>query len=125
MAFARVIDAILSRSRFTVLGSGEQSRDFTYVGDAVAATVVAEERAATGAVYNVGGGNEATLLQVIAVLERLCSRKLDVRFEPVAAGDVARTAADTRRIRAELGWRPETTLEQGLAAQVEYAAAPV
>ena len=76
------------------------------------------ERAPAGAVYNVGGGREASLRDAIEALERLAGRRVDARDEPDAAGDVRRTAADTRLIRAELGWAPATSLDQGLAARL-------
>ena len=78
-----------------------------------------------GAVYNVGGGTEASLLEVIELCERLTGRRAEVERGPVAAGDVRRTAADTRRIRAELGWAPATSLEAGLEAQLAWAVATV
>jgi nucleoside-diphosphate-sugar epimerase len=73
-------------------------------------------------VYNVGGGAETTLADVIATCERLSGKSLDVRRGAAAAGDVRRTAADTRRIRSELGWSPQTDLDQGLEAQLAAAA---
>ena len=103
---------------FSLTGTGKQSRDFTFVGDAVAATLAAMKDAPSGAVYNVGGGTEATLLEVIALCEELSGRRLKVRRRPEAAGDVLRTAADTSRIREELGWAPRTSLAEGLEAQL-------
>src|SRR5207249_593474 len=84
-----------------------QSRSFTYVSDAVAATIAAMERAPAGAIYNVGGGEEATMREAIATLERISGRRLDLRAGPPAAGDVRRTSADVSRIRADLGWAPK------------------
>ena len=78
------------------------------------------ELAPAGAVYNVGGGEEASLADVIALAERVTDRKLALRVRPHAAGDVARTGADIRRIRADLGWQPSTPLEEGLSAQWEW-----
>jgi nucleoside-diphosphate-sugar epimerase len=118
MAFARIISALLSEKPFHVFGSGEQSRDFTYVDDAVDATVAAMESPRSGTTYNVGGGGETTLRDVIALVERLAGNRLDVHYEPAAAGDVRRTAADTSRIRSELGWVAQVPLERGLAAQL-------
>ena len=118
MAFARIISALLSETPFPVYGTGDQSRDFTYVGDAAEATVAALENGHAGTTYNVGGGSETTLREVIALVERLAGRRLAVRYEPPAVGDVRRTAADTTRIRSELGWRPQTSLTEGLAAQI-------
>src|SRR5215210_2960792 len=123
MAFTRIVTALVEGAEFPMFGTGEQSRDVTYVGDAVAATVASMDRAPAGAAYNVGGGTEASLLDAIEICERLAGRPLSVTREPVAAGDVRRTAADTTRIRSELGWRPQTALGQGLEAQLEWAAA--
>jgi nucleoside-diphosphate-sugar epimerase len=121
MAFARVISALLEGKSFRVYGTGEQSRDFTYVDDAVAATIGAMEGGPAGIVYNVGGGSETTLRDAIALCERLAERRLEVLYEATARGDVRRTAADTSRIRSELGWVPQVSLEEGVAAQLAAA----
>ena len=118
MAFSRIASALAQRMPFSLTGTGKQSRDFTFVGDAVAATLAAMKDAPSGTVYNVGGGTEATLLEVIALCEELSGRRLKVRRRPEAAGDVLRTAADTSRIREELGWAPRTSLAEGLEAQL-------
>jgi UDP-glucuronate 4-epimerase len=121
MAFPRIVDALLDGTPFSLYGDGEQSRSFTYVGDVVAATVTAMERAEPGAVLNVGGGEEATMNETIALLESIAGRPLDVRREEAVAGDQRRTKADTTRIREALGWEPRTALAQGLRAQWEWA----
>jgi nucleoside-diphosphate-sugar epimerase len=125
MAFMRMAEALLAGAGFEVYGDGGQSREFTYVADAVAASLAAFERGRTGAVYNVSGGAEATLAEAIATLERVAGGRLDVRRLPAAAGDVRRTAGDTSRIRADTGWAPRVGLEEGLAAQWSWAAARV
>jgi nucleoside-diphosphate-sugar epimerase len=123
MAFARIISALLNGNPFSVYGTGEQSRDFTFVDDAVEATIAAMERGPRAIVYNVGGGSETTLNGAIALCETLAETRLDVVNEPVARGDVRRTGADTTLIRSQLGWRPKTSLAEGLAAQVAAARA--
>jgi UDP-glucuronate 4-epimerase len=123
MAFSRIITALVSGSEFEVYGDGSQSRDFTFVEDAVAATIAAMRDAPAGATYNVGGGSEATLRDVIALVEELAGRSLNVRYGERAAGDVTRTLADTSRIRSELGWAPATDLPAGLAAQLDAVGA--
>lgn len=125
MAFARMLGALASGGEFELYGDGSASRGFTYVADAVAATIAAMERAPAGAVYNVGGGAEATMADAIAVAEAVAGRTLSARRRPGAAGDVRRTAADTSRIHAELGWRARVPLEDGLRAQWEWVAARV
>jgi UDP-glucuronate 4-epimerase len=121
MAFAGVVGALAEGRPFTVFGDGEQSRSFTYVGDVVRASVAAMERAPTGALYNVGGGEEATLNRALQLLERVAGRPLAIERTPAVPGDQRRTKADTTRIRDELGWEPEVPLEQGLSAQWEWA----
>jgi UDP-glucuronate 4-epimerase len=119
MAFARIVDALVTGGTFFVLGAGEQSRDFTYVSDAVTATLAAFDRGQSDVTYNVGGGSEATLLQAIRLLEQRAGRTLDVRFTAAAAGDVRRTAADTTRLREATGWSPAVALDDGLDAQLD------
>lgn len=123
MAFTRIAKALASGDRFTVMGTGEQSRDFTYVGDAVAATLLSMESGTAGAVYNVGGGQEASLREIIELGERLSGRTLNVVNEPAAAGDVTRTAANTGRIRSDTGWEPKVALEEGFRSQLAWAGA--
>jgi len=121
MAFTRIVTALAERRPFELYGDGSVSRGFTYVADAVRATAIAMEHAPAGAVYNVGGGTEASVREAIALCERIAGRPLEVRRLPVAAGDPRRTAADTSRIRAQLGWEPRVALEAGLKAQWEWA----
>jgi nucleoside-diphosphate-sugar epimerase len=121
MAFRRLVDALATGGSFPLYGDGSFSRSFTYVADVVAATQLAMERAPRGAVYNVGGGEEATMTEAIALLEELSGRTLAVERAPAAAGDMRRTAADTGRITGELGWAPRTSLRDGLRAQWEWA----
>ncbi|HEX6788975.1 MAG TPA: NAD-dependent epimerase/dehydratase family protein [Gaiellaceae bacterium] len=125
MAFRRVCDALLSGDTFEVYGGGGQSRSFTYVADAVDATISAMERAPGGSLFNVGGGEEATMLDAIALLEQASGRSLDVRHVDAARGDVSRTKADDSRISAALGWSPTTSLADGLSAMWSWASARV
>jgi UDP-glucuronate 4-epimerase len=125
MFLRRVCEALLAGSAFEIYGSGGQSRSFTDVSDAVAATIAAMERAPAGAIYNVGGGEEASVLEAIALLERVSGGSLDVRHVGEAKGDVRRTKADVSRIGRELGWRPQTTLADGLARMWSWASARV
>jgi UDP-glucuronate 4-epimerase len=121
----RIVDALARGAAFELYGDGLQSRSFTYVADGVEATIAAMERAPAGALYNVGGGAEATMREAIAMLERLSGRTLELVEQPAAAGDVRRTSADTRRIEQDLGWRATTALEDGLRAQWEWASVRV
>ncbi|HEY5057742.1 MAG TPA: NAD-dependent epimerase/dehydratase family protein [Gaiellaceae bacterium] len=125
MFFRRVCDALLAGTPFEIYGSGEQSRSFTEVGDAVAATIAAMEGGPAGAVYNVGGGDEASMLEAIARLEQVSGRTLEVRHTGVATGDVGRTQADVARIREALGWEPRISLPDGLTRMWSWASGRV
>ena len=123
MAFTRIAFSLAEGRPWDLFGDGGQSRSFTYVHDVVEATVSAMEGGS--GTYNVGGGTEVTMSAVIAAFEGLAGRSLDVRRHPAVPGDQRRTKADTTRIREAYAWQPSTSLEDGLRAQWEWAAARV
>jgi nucleoside-diphosphate-sugar epimerase len=125
MALARIVAALARGSTFELYGDGLQSRSFTFVADGIEATIASMERAPRGTVYNVGGGEEATMRDAIATLERVSGRTLDLVERRAAAGDVRRTSADVTRIERDLGWHATTSLQDGLQAQWEWASARV
>ena len=125
MAFASFIRAVLSGRPLPVLGDGHQTREFTLVTDAVAATIAAAELG-TEPSYNVSGGTTSTLLEAIAQIERLTGRSALISFSPSAQGDAYTTSADLTAARRDLGYGPEVSLHDGLALQIRAAmAAPV
>jgi nucleoside-diphosphate-sugar epimerase len=123
MAFAKLMHAAVAQEVFTVLGDATQSRDFTYVGDAVAATIGAMLYGRPGAVYNVGGGAETTLNDIIALVGELADDPVHIERTRWVAGDVRRTASDTSLIRSDVGWRPTTSVREGLEAQLAWSRA--
>jgi UDP-glucuronate 4-epimerase len=122
MAFTKMVFRLAEGRPFELFGDGTQSRSFTYVDDAVEATIAAMEQGGSGSTFNVGGGTEVSMLDAIETLGRIAGRGLEVVRFPRREGDAARTAADTTRIRAALGWEPTTAFEEGLAAQWRWAA---
>jgi nucleoside-diphosphate-sugar epimerase len=120
MAFASFIRSVLSGRPLRVLGDGNQTREFTYVTDAVAGTIAAAELG-TEPVYNIGGGTTSTLLDAIAQIERLTERSALISFSPTARGDAYRTCADLTAARRDLGYEPEMSLRNGLALQIQAA----
>jgi nucleoside-diphosphate-sugar epimerase len=122
MAFARMVACLAESRAFELFGDGSQSRSFTYVDDAVDATIAAMERGTPGSTFNVGGGSEVTMLQAIEALGAIAGRRLEIVRSARREGDAIRTAADTSRVRAETGWEPMTSFEDGLAAQWRWAA---
>ena len=120
MGFHRFIRAALTGGAITLFGDGQQTRDFTYVGDAVAATMAAGDRGTPGAVYNIGGGNRVSIAEVLDLIGQLTGRPLDIRRQSSEKGDMRDTFADTTRARTDLGFSPAHTLQSGLAAEVEW-----
>ena len=125
MFFWRVCEVLAAGGRLEIYGTGEQSRSFTEVADVVSATVAAMDRAPAGALYTVGGGDEASLLEAIALLERVSGRTLDVAHVDRARGDVRRTKADVTSIYDALRWEPQVALADGLARMWAWASARV
>jgi nucleoside-diphosphate-sugar epimerase len=123
MAFAAVFDSLATNRPFRLYGNGRQTRDFTFVGDVVDATLAAMTRAPAGQVYNVGGGSEISLLDALNLCERVAGRRLDLVHDGAGTGDARRTLADYGRAEAELGWLPTTSLEAGLRAQAASSGA--
>jgi nucleoside-diphosphate-sugar epimerase len=120
MAFNRFITAALAGQPITIYGDGSQTRDFTYVTDAVAATIAAGEHGVPGRAYNVGGGSRVSVQQVLDLLERLAGHPLKIAREGAQKGDVRDTFADTSLARADLGFAPKVSLEQGLEAEYRW-----
>lgn len=120
MAFHRFIRGVLSGEPCTIFGDGEQTRDFTFVDDVVAACLGALEHGAPGAVYNIGGGSRVTLKEVIAIIERHAGRKGEWIFGATEKGDPRHTGADTSLARAEIEYAPKVPLEEGLRREVEW-----
>lgn len=120
MAIRRLCEALCGGAPFPLYGGGGQSRDFTYVDDAVEATVRVGAARRPGPLYNVGGGEESSLKGVIGRLEELAGRPVPVEPHESVVGDVRRTAADTTRARRDLGWAPRVGLVDGLARELHW-----
>lgn len=114
MAIQRFLTAARDDTPITLFGDGEQTRDFTYVGDTVEALVRAAERGAAGGVYNVGGGSTVTVNQLIETIEEVTGSSLTVNRTDVQRGDVRDTCADTTAARADLDFVPSVPLREGV-----------
>ncbi len=121
MAFNRFIRAILAGEELTIYGSGEQTRDFTYIDDIVSANLAAAfTEGVEGQVYNIGGGTRISVNGVLELLRQISGQAVQVRYAAVQAGDPAHTYADTTRARQDLAFKPETSLETGLAKMMRW-----
>jgi UDP-glucose 4-epimerase len=122
MGFHRFLRATLEGEPITVYGDGEQTRDFTYVHDVVDANVAAAERGVAGRVYNIGGGSRVSINHVLELVARVAGRKPSISVDPAQKGDMRHTYADTSLARADLGFMPKVSLEEGLAAEHAWLA---
>ncbi|MBL8135326.1 MAG: GDP-mannose 4,6-dehydratase [Acidobacteria bacterium] len=120
MGFHRFFSAVLAGRPVVQYGDGLQTRDFTFVADAARATADAGQRGVPGRVYNIGGGSRVTLLEVFDLIGKVSGRPVIIDHQPPQKGDMRDTYADTTLARADLGFAPSVTLEQGLTAMHEW-----
>ena len=120
MAFHKFLRATALGEPITVYGDGEQTRDYTFVHDAVSATIAAATRGVPPRVYNIGGGSRVTVHQVLDMIGRVSGRRPLVTVVAEQKGDMRHTYADTSLARTDLGFVPAVGLEEGLAAQYEW-----
>lgn len=116
MGFHRFFTAVRAGRPVIQFGDGLQTRDFTFVADAVAATASAAVRGVPGRVYNIGGGSRVSVREVFDLIGRVTGRAVRIDPHPPQKGDMRDTYADTSRARADLGFLPSVTLEEGLQA---------
>ncbi len=118
---ARFCTAFLEKTQPLVFGDGEQSRDFTFVENAVAANLLAcEAPSASGKVFNIGTGTRITLNQTLALLANLTGNKQETKYEPPRDGDIRDSQADITQARELLNYEPLVTFEEGLRRTVEW-----
>ena len=120
MAFARFMQALVDRESIEVFGDGEQSREFTYVSDAVEGTIKATTADVTGQVFNLGGGSRVTINRVLATLEDISGIKVQKQMLPAVPGEPKHTGASINLARERLGWEPRVSLREGLTKQWQW-----
>ena len=124
MAFPRILKALHTGREFTLLGDGSQERDFTFVGDVVTANMLAAQNGRAGSIYNIGGGRPVKLAYTMELLEKYSGHPAKIKRMPRADGDPARTAADLSAAKKDLGYAPQTPLEEALRLEAEWFAGP-
>ena len=120
MAFHKFMRAIYTGNAIRIYGDGEQTRDFTFVSDAVEANILAMKRGEPGSVFNIGGGSRVTVNQCLGLLQGITGRELRIAYESTQYGDVRHTWADTTAAQTVLRFQPTVALEQGLRAEAEW-----
>jgi nucleoside-diphosphate-sugar epimerase len=120
MAFDRFMGALVDGDEIEIYGDGEQTREFTYVSDAVDGTVKAASADVVGQVINLGGGSRVSVNRVLDTLEGISGKTIRRRHLPAAPGDPRHTGASINVAREKLGWEPRVSLREGLALQWEW-----
>lgn len=120
----RFITSMLEDKRPPIFGTGKQSRDFTFVSNVVQANILAAQKAGLprvkGNVFNVAGGRDYTVLELVAILNKIMRKDIAADFLPKRAGDVYKTRADLSRAKRVLGFHPEIDFCKGLKITVDY-----
>jgi UDP-glucose 4-epimerase len=120
MGFHKFLSAAIEGRPITRYGDGEQTRDFTFVADAVEATRAAGLHGVPGEVYNVGGGSRVSVNEVFDLVGHVTGRPVQLELLPPQMGDMRDTYADTTRARETLGFQPSVTLADGLHAEYQW-----
>jgi nucleoside-diphosphate-sugar epimerase len=122
MAFRRFLTAAYTDKPIVVYGDGEQTRDFTHVDDAVRANLLAMRAPVRAEAINIGGGRRVALNEVLELVGRSTGRRLRIERAPAQPGDARHTGADGTRAEVLLGYRPDASLEDGLAGEAAWVA---
>lgn len=120
MAFNKFISRTIKGDEIEIFGDGSQTRDFTYVDDIVDAFLLTAEKGKPGKIYNIGGGNRISLVDLLKLLEEVIGNKLKLKFVPVQKGEMMHTMADYSEAENDLGYSPKFALRQGLKNEYEW-----
>ena len=120
MGYYLICKSILEGKEFTVFGDGTQSRSNTFVSDVVDATIIASMSPAANEIYNIGGNEEVSLLEVISIIENVVGKRAIFRYEPARPGDQLRTVANIEKAEKNLNWSPKVSLREGLERQINW-----
>ncbi|NES02116.1 MAG: NAD-dependent epimerase/dehydratase family protein [Okeania sp. SIO2F4] len=121
MAFHKFFKWILQDEPISIYGDGQQTRDFTFVSDAIAANLAAGTvPEAVGEVFNIGGGSRVVLAEVINMMEEIVGRPIKKNFVEKARGDARHTSADVSKAQKILGYQPQVSLKEGLQREWEW-----
>jgi len=114
MAFHKFFKSTSENKPITVFGTGEQTRDFTYIDDIVNAIFACTAHSQAGETYNLGGGNRKMLKELFPLFEEICEKKISIQWEEKQKGDVPHTLADIQKAKKDLGFDPKTPIAEGL-----------
>jgi len=114
MAFHKFFKAISEGKPISIFGDGRQTRDFTYIDDVVQAITASLDKGQVGEIYNIGGGNRRPLENILPLLEDICQKRVEIKWEEHQKGDVPHTYAKIKKAKRDLGFSPAVDLNDGL-----------
>ncbi len=120
MAFHKFITAVMRGDQIDIYGTGEQTRDFTYIDDAVEANLQAFNSGKPGEVYNIGGGSRIELLEAVRLIEEIVGKKANLVHTNAQRGDAKHTFSDISKANADFGYNPQVDIKQGLLNHYEW-----
>jgi UDP-glucose 4-epimerase len=120
MAFHRFVRAILDGGEIEIYGNGEQTRDFTFISDAVSGNMLAMKSNAQGEIFNIGGGSRVSVNEVLDIIQNIAGKTAKIVYRDVQKGDVRHTLADTNKVKKHLGYIPEVDLKTGLEEEWKW-----
>jgi UDP-glucose 4-epimerase len=120
MAIHKFVKAILNDEKITVYGDGTQTRDFTYVVDAVEANILAARGNVVGEVFNIGGGSRISMNELIKLMEVMVDKRANIKYIEKQKGDVRDTWADVSKAKEILHWVPKVNINNGFKRFIEW-----
>lgn len=120
MAFHKFITAMINGDKIEVYGTGEQTRDFTFIDDVVQANIQAFRNARAGEVYNIGGGSRIKLIDTIRIIEEITGREANLVYTEPQRGDAKHTFSDVTKAKADFDYSPQVDVKSGLEKHYEW-----
>ncbi|PPT10493.1 UDP-glucose 4-epimerase [Geitlerinema sp. FC II] len=121
MAFHKFLKAVLKEEAISVYGDGQQTRDFTFIEDAIAANLAAASAPeAVGEVFNIGGGSRVSLKQTIETIEKIVGKPIRIDYQESSKGDARHTSADVSKAQKLIGYAPKVSIEEGLRREWDW-----
>jgi UDP-glucose 4-epimerase len=120
MAIHKFVKAVFRGDEISVFGDGTQTRDFTYVDDAVEANILGAKSNLAGEVFNVGGGSRISVIELIGEIERIIGKKAQIKYVEKQKGDVRDTWADVCKAKAKINWNSRVDINKGLKSFIDW-----
>jgi UDP-glucose 4-epimerase len=120
MAINKFVKAIMQGNEIILYGDGKQTRDFTFISDAVEANIKAALYTGSGEVINIGGGSRITVIELIRTIEKICQKSAQIQYTEQQKGDAHDTLADVKKANEQLGWKSEISINSGLSQYINW-----